>query len=192
MNASLPTRRMLMQRALRNPFARAGDAWAWLSARIQLRSCTKVGPLPRVWGRVRVENRGRIVIGPRLRIRAIPWACELAATEGAVLEIGEGTFINAGVSISACRQVLIGNGCLIGPGVLIMDNDFHVAGNPSLRPVSRPVTIGDRVWIGARAIVLKGVTIGDAATIAAGSVVTSDIPPQTVVAGIPARVIRRS
>jgi acetyltransferase-like isoleucine patch superfamily enzyme len=131
-------------------------------------------------------------IGARVRIRAIPWACELATDENAVLEIGESTFINAGTSISACRHVRIGSECEIGPGVLIMDSDFHLAGNLARRPPSSPVWIGDKVWIGAHAIVLKGVTIGDAAVVAAGSVVTSDVPARTVVAGVPARVIRRN
>jgi len=190
MSASAPTRRMLVLRLLRNPLARAGDARAWLNARFQLRNCTSVGALPRVWGHVRVENRGEISIGARVRIRAVPWACELATAESALLEIGESTFINAAVSISAGVHVQIGSRCEIGPGVLIMDNDFHTAGDPSLRPASIPVRIGDGVWIGARAIVLKGVTVGEGATIAAGSVVTSDVPPRTVVAGVPARVIR--
>lgn len=149
-----------------------------------------MGPMPRVWGHVRIENRGQISIGARIRIRAVPWDCELATGQGGLLEIGDGTFINAGVSIAAYGRVHIGSECEIGSGVLIMDNDFHVPGALSARPAARPVQIGDRVWIGARAIVLKGVTIGDAATIGAGSVVTSDVPPRTVVAGVPARIIR--
>jgi acetyltransferase-like isoleucine patch superfamily enzyme len=120
----------------------------------------------------------------------VPWACELAASEGGLLEIGERTFINAAVSISASRHVQIGSECEIGPGVLIMDNDFHSPSNLSRFPASIPVRIGDRVWIGARAIVLKGVTVGDGAVIAAGSVVTSDVPPHKLVAGVPARIIR--
>jgi maltose O-acetyltransferase len=175
---------------LRNPFTLSSDAWAWLSARIQLRGCSSVGRRPRVWGRVRVDNQGRISIGPRVRIRAVPWPSELAAGKGGVLEIGESTFINAGVSITALEHIQIGSGCEIGSGVLIMDNDFHVAADPARHPPSRPIVIGDRVWIGARAIVLKGVTVGEAATIGAGSVVTSDVPAHSVVAGVPARVIR--
>jgi acetyltransferase-like isoleucine patch superfamily enzyme len=175
---------------LRDPFGGTADARAWLWGRFQLRRCTSVGPMPRVWGHVRVENRGRISIGPRIRIRAVPWASELASGEDGLLEIGESTFINAAVSISASRHVAIGSECEIGPGVLIMDNDFHVPGNLSRLPASQPIRIGDRVWIGARAIVLKGVTVGDSAIIAAGAVVTTDVPPRKLVAGVPARVIR--
>jgi acetyltransferase-like isoleucine patch superfamily enzyme len=183
---------MLVQRVIRTPRGSVGDLLAWLNAHRLLWRCSVLGPLPRVWGHVRVDNRGRITIGPRLRIRAVPWASELAAGEGALLEIGESTFINAGVSISASRHVRIGDRCEIGPGVLIMDNDFHFPGDPSRSAPFRPVHIGDGVWIGAKAIVLKGVTVGDSATIAAGSVVTADVPARSIVAGVPARVIRRA
>lgn len=188
---SLPGRAVLVRRFIRRPAGSATDLVAWLRARWAFRNCS-VGPLPRIWGSVRVENNGRISIGPRLRVRAVPWATELVANRGGLLEIGESTFINGGVSISASSHVRIGSRCQIGPGVLIMDNDFHVAGDPGQQPLSRPIEIGDRVWIGAKAIVLKGVTIGEAATIAAASVVTSDVPARAVVAGVPARVIRRS
>ncbi|HKW60274.1 MAG TPA: acyltransferase [Candidatus Dormibacteraeota bacterium] len=189
--SSLPGRGVLVRRIIRRPVGSFADLVAWTRARWILRRCS-VGPLPRVWGSVRIENHGQISIGPRLRIRAVPWATELVANRGGLLEIGESTFINGGVSISASRHVRIGSRCQIGPGVLIMDNDFHVPGDPGQQPPSRPIDIGDRVWIGAKAIVLKGVTIGDAATIAAASVVTSDVPARAVVAGVPARLIRQT
>ncbi|MHB8612385.1 MAG: acyltransferase [Candidatus Dormibacteraceae bacterium] len=165
------------------------DALAWLSALAQLRACTSVGVRPRAWGRLRVQNEGRIVIGDRVRIRAVPWTTELAALAGGLVDIGDGVFINSGVSISACKSVTIGSNCQIGPRVLIMDNDFHVAGDPLRQPHSSPVVLEDQVWIGAGAIVLKGVRIGRRASIGAGSVVTRDVPADTVVAGAPARPI---
>ena len=165
------------------------QAVAWLSALVQLRRCTSVGVRPRVWGRVRVENLGAIVIGDRILIRAVPWATELASLAGGTLTIGHGTFINSGVSISACASVTIGSGCQIGPRVLIMDNDFHVAGDLQSRPRSKPVVLEDRVWVGAGTIILKGVRVGTGASIGAGSVVTRDVAPGAVVAGVPARRI---
>ena len=165
------------------------DAMAWLSALAQLRKCSSVGVRPRTWGRVRVQNEGRVVVGDRVRIRAIPWTTELAALAGGLLDIGDGVFINSGVSISACKSVTIGSNCQIGPRVLIMDNDFHVAGDPLRHPQSSPVVIEDHVWIGAGAIVLKGVRIGRRASIGAGSVVTRDVAADSVVAGAPARPI---
>jgi len=179
----------LIRKLVSRPGKYLPDVRAWLSALWQLRACTSVGVRPRVWGRVRIENGGRLVIGDRVRIRAIPWTTELASLAGGVIEIGDTTFINSGVSISACQSVSIGSGCQIGPRVLIMDNDFHVAGQPNRRPASAPVVIEDQVWIGAGAIILKGVRVGLCASIGAGSVVTRDVAPGTVVAGVPARPI---
>jgi acetyltransferase-like isoleucine patch superfamily enzyme len=70
---------------------------------------------------------------------------------------------------------------------MIRDDDEHYVGDGS---PTAPVTIGDHVWLGTRAIILKGVTIGDGALVAAGAVVTKDVPPKTLVGGVPARVIR--
>lgn len=179
----------LLRALVARPRRYVPDAMAWLSAVAQLRGCTSVGIRPRVWGRVRLENEGRIVIGDRVRIRAVPWATELAALGGGSVLIGDGVFINSGVSISACKSVTIGDNCQIGPRVLIMDNDFHVAGDPLRQPKSGPVVIEDHVWIGAGAIVLKGVRIGRRASIGAGSVVTRDVAADAVVAGAPARPI---
>jgi acetyltransferase-like isoleucine patch superfamily enzyme len=179
----------LVRAFVSRPRTHLPDAIAWLSALLQLRACTAVGVRPRVWGRVVITNQGRITIGDRVRIRAVPWATELASLAGGQLEIGSGTFINGGVSISACKSVRIGSGCQIGPRVLIMDSDFHVPGQPGRRPAAEPVEIEDQVWIGAGATVLKGVRIGLCASIGAGSVVTHDVPAGSVVAGVPARPI---
>ena len=175
--------------ALRHPLDSLERGIPWIRAMVALRSCTSVGPLPRVWGRVRVENMGVIVIGERVQIRAVPWVSELVSLPGGRLEIGDGTFINAAVSICAGELVRIGSRCQIGPRVMIVDNDFHVPGDPLTRPESRPVVLEDLVWLGAGVMVLKGVHIGRAATVAAGSVVTRDVPPGAVVGGVPARPI---
>jgi acetyltransferase-like isoleucine patch superfamily enzyme len=83
--------------------------------------------------------------------------------------------------------ITIGRDCAIGWDVLLLDTHAHLIGD---EPPGGPITIGDHVWIGARAIVLRGVTIGDGAIVGAGSTVTRDVPPATVVAGVPARVLR--
>jgi maltose O-acetyltransferase len=175
--------------ALRHPLDSLERGIPWIRAMVALRRCTSVGRLPRVWGRVRVENMGEIVIGERVQIRAVPWVSELVSLPGGRLEIGDGTFINAAVSICAGELVRIGSRCQIGPRVMIVDNDFHVPGDPLTRPESRPVVLEDLVWLGAGVMVLKGVKIGRAATVAAGSVVTRDVPPGAVVGGVPARPI---
>lgn len=167
------------------------DGLAVLRARWSFRRA-ELGPKVRLQGRPKVHNTGRMVIGDRARLVSSPVTLELGAIDGGVLEIGAQTFVNYGTSIAAAQSVRIGARCLIGTYVIIMDNDFHRL-EPERRyemPESKPITIGDDVWLGARVIVLGGVTIGDGSCIGAGSVVAHDIPPRSLAVGVPARVIR--
>lgn len=115
---------------------------------------------------------------------------------GARITIGDDCGIT-GSAICSAKAVTIGPGALIGADVMIFDTDFHPIDSQERRyaqlPVAnaRPVTIGTNVFIGTRAIVCKGVTIGNNAVIGAGSVVTHDVPDDTIVGGNPATVIRR-
>jgi acetyltransferase-like isoleucine patch superfamily enzyme len=88
--------------------------------------------------------------------------------------------------------VEIGEGTLIGSGAMIMDNDLHadlsLGADSGVRPKARPIKIGRQVFIGARAIILKGVTIGDRAVVGAGAVVTKDVPADHIAAGNPSSV----
>lgn len=103
------------------------------------------------------------------------------------LKIGNGTYINRNSLIVCEKEIVIGQDCKIAWDVIIMDSDLHpINSNPV---ISKPVHIGDEVWIGCRAIILKGVTIGRGAVIAAGSVVTKNIPARTIWGGAPARYI---
>lgn len=154
---------------------------------------------------VSVAPGARIVIGERVvltshsRFTALGVArpCILRATrEGAYIDIGADTGAS-GLTVCAAKSVKIGRGCLIGADVLISDSDFHPVESGARRYVSAPelipaeeVIIGDNVFIGARAIVLKGVSIGDNSVIAAGSVVASSVPTNMVYGGVPARKIR--
>ena len=116
-----------------------------------------------------------------------------ARDAGSVIRVGAGSTFSNNVSVIATRWVTLGRDCLIGDGVLIVDSDFHHL-DPGKRrdpdPPSAPVEIGDNVWIGARAVILKGVTIGLGSVVAAGAVVTRSVPERTVVAGNPARSIK--
>jgi acetyltransferase-like isoleucine patch superfamily enzyme len=162
-----------------------------LHAQWQLRKCRPVPPTVRVWGRVFVTNRGRIEIGNRVRIQAKTIPVELVAWKDAVLRIGARTYINYGASLSASREITIGEGCLIGNYVSIMDSDYHDVYDHRKPGKVAPIVIEDDVWIGTRAIILKGVHIGRGSVIGAGSVVTSDIPPDCVAFGVPAQVVRK-
>jgi maltose O-acetyltransferase len=108
------------------------------------------------------------------------------------LTIGRGTFINTDFLALGGGAITIGEDVLIGPGVRFytpnhpLDPEHRRAGYERVQPI----VVGDNVWIGGSAVVLPGVTIGDDSIVGAGSVVTKDVPPRTVVAGNPARVIR--
>ena len=114
--------------------------------------------------------------------------------DGGLLTIGHGTNVNGvGTKLLCAQEITIGKHCTLSWDVQVLDNDFHtIVVDGQSRPSAAPVRIGDRVWIGTRAIVLKGVTIGDGAVVAAGAVVTKDVPPGAVVAGVPARVVGRA
>jgi acetyltransferase-like isoleucine patch superfamily enzyme len=122
-----------------------------------------------------------------------------ASNEGR-LSVGDDVRFGSDNMISVAQEVCIGSHCRTGPNVKIYDTDMHPL-DATLRrqtyggghaTASAPVHIEDDVWIGANAIVLKGVTLHRGAIIAAGSVVTHDVPPFTIVAGNPARPIRRT
>jgi maltose O-acetyltransferase len=105
--------------------------------------------------------------------------------------ISDNVAINSGVTILAQGGVTIGKNTMLAPGVTILtaNHDYSKAGEEAMATVlKKPVTIGSGVWIASGAIILPGVKIGDGAVVGAGSVVTSDVPPNVVVAGIPARV----
>lgn len=101
----------------------------------------------------------------------------------AIVRIGRESTVGDRTQIHACRLVEIGQRVMISWDVTLLENNYHSNSRG-------PIVIGDDVWIGCHAIVLSGVTVGPGAVIAAGSVVTRDVPPHTLVGGNPARVLR--
>ncbi len=166
------------------------QAWHVLWGRWCLRACTSLGLRPRVYGWPRLTNLGAIVIGDKFRLLSTTVPSEMVAHPGGRIEIGNGVFINYGASLSAHQLVRIGDGCQLGSYACLMDNDYHRVEDRNQSGLSQPIILGRNVWLGVRVIVLKGVTIGDNAVIGAGSVVTRDIPANTVAAGAPAKIIR--
>jgi acetyltransferase-like isoleucine patch superfamily enzyme len=122
-----------------------------------------------------------------LRSKTIP--IEVGAAKNGTLVLGERVFINTGAIGVANHSVVVGDDCLIGDLAAIFDCDFHPL-EPS-RPIRfAPVRLGANVWVGRSVTILPGVTIGDHAVIAAGSIVTDDVPARTLMGGVPARPIR--
>jgi acetyltransferase-like isoleucine patch superfamily enzyme len=119
-------------------------------------------------------------------------AVRIECLPNAVLEIGHKTYINHDSEIRCREHITIGNNVNIAYGVLIQDSDFHTMydENGKTKPHTLPIKIEDDVWIGANAIILKGVTLGRGCVVAAGSVVTKSVPAHCLVGGNPARVIK--
>lgn len=111
--------------------------------------------------------------------------------EGGTLVLHGDGFINENVQITCGNRIEIGRGCFIGRDVVIRSYDAHAIKKEGYR-ISAPIVIGDHVWIGQGATILKGVTVGDGAVIAAGSIVTKDVPAHSVVAGVPAKVVEEN
>lgn len=109
---------------------------------------------------------------------------------GKNIKVGRNVFINSGCCFQDQGGIEIGDGTLIGHQVVIatLNHDPDPEKRGDMFP--RPVKIGAKVWIGSHATLLPGVTVGEGAIVAAGAVVTRDVPPRSVVAGVPARVIK--
>lgn len=179
-------------------------------------SGVKYGSNMKVRNRIYVKNSfgGRVVIGNNFTYssgdninsvsRNICGSIHVM-NDAASLVIGDNCGISAGC-IRAMESIRIGNNVIIGADCLIMDNDAHpinyiqrrmefeknIPRSEYLQYISKsPIVIADDVWIGARCQILKGVHIGERSIIAAGSIVTRDIPADCVAGGIPAKIIKR-
>ncbi len=147
-------------------------------------------------GEITLGAKARIVSDYKRSALGVRSRCKFVTFSGARITAGDHVLM-IGTIIVARKSVEIGDGTGVAANVVIADSDFHVVWPPERRfdlaPIeeAKPVKIGRRVWIGYGAIILKGVTIGDNAVIGAGSVVTRDVPANTLAAGSPARVIRR-
>ncbi len=118
---------------------------------------------------------------------AFATGCRVHVLKGALLNLGSG-YLNQHCSLECKASITIGRNVVIGPGTTIRDFDGHKISASRESPA--PIVIKDRVWIGEQALVLKGVTIGTGSVIAARAVVTRDVPPNSLVGGVPARILR--
>lgn len=184
-----------LRRRLAWPIIRAQFAWHGIEWGVDWR----------IFGRPIIQrHRGSTLqAGDGLILRSWANSNPLAPTHPVVLStrsasaeliIGDDCGLTGAVVVAETR-VTIGDRVLIGGNAQIVDTDFHPLEAESRRRDinagnTRPITIGDDVFIGMNSIILKGVTVGDGSVIGAGSVVSQDVPPQTIVAGNPARVVR--
>jgi acetyltransferase-like isoleucine patch superfamily enzyme len=145
-----------------------------------------------------ITGVGRMIIGEHVRLSGkSSFGFGNRNYPNPELVIGNHTFIGHNCAFLVARSITVGNHCLLAGGVRLSDYDGHPTDYRERRvsaPVSsesiRPIVIGDDVWIGTGAYILKGVHIGDRTIIGAGSVVTRDIPSDVIAAGNPARVVK--
>jgi acetyltransferase-like isoleucine patch superfamily enzyme len=140
-------------------------------------------------GRIRIKQGTRVHLGDRVRIRQ-----RVSFTGGGTVAVGSDTLLN-GCWIIAASRVQIGEFCLVSD-CGITDTDYHHLHperrhDPPTSATTAPVTVGRNVWIGLRALVLKGVSVGDDSVVGAAAVVRSDVPARCVVAGNPAEIVKR-
>jgi acetyltransferase-like isoleucine patch superfamily enzyme len=134
----------------------------------------------------------RLEIGPHTLLEPQVW---LTGGREARIRIGRESFLNIGVMVAAERLVEIGDHCMLANGCFVTDAN-HEFGDPDL-PVPHqgfttkgPTRLGDNVWCGAHVVITSGVTVGERCVIGSNSVVTGDLPPRSIAAGAPARVLR--
>jgi acetyltransferase-like isoleucine patch superfamily enzyme len=151
-----------------------------------LASARRVGADPVVLGDPIVKGDD-LEIGDRFQI----WSAHrlTSVTGPGRIRIGNGVFINAGVVVYSEVAVTIGDDVALANEVYVMDTSSH--GMEGREPYAAPVSIGAGTWVGARAIILPGVTIGSRVVVGAGAVVTKDVPDEVLVAGNPAKVVRQ-
>lgn len=153
--------------------------WQYVFGRIQFRGCV-IGPRVQVTGRVIVQGRPNIAIGDRSKFLGGLRPTRLIAGPSGALHVGSRCVINYGAYVEAQECVVIGSDCLFGSAVHVSDvwEGSHA-----------PVIIEDHVWLAHGAQVRPGVRIGRGAVVAAGTVVSADVPPETLAVGEPPRFL---
>jgi acetyltransferase-like isoleucine patch superfamily enzyme len=147
-------------------------AFGWVRPALYRAAGVRVGARTRIYGRVDVEGVGAIARN---------------------VSVGEECMFTTPLYLNASGEIRIGNRVVIGHHAMIITDD-HEMDSPDQRcgdRYARPVIIEDGVWIAARATILPGVTLGRGCVVAAGALVTRDVPPHTLVAGVPARPIKK-
>ena len=155
----------------------------------------RMGRANRMEGRGRCRRLRQIALGSQNAFTEGCWLWpEDASYDGIRIRIGSGNYFNRNVMIDACGLVEIGDNNMFGPDVYITDSNHttRVGTSPKELPMQRGhVKVGNNCWIGAKAVILKDVELGDGSVVAAGAVVTRSVPPDCIVAGVPARLLHK-
>jgi acetyltransferase-like isoleucine patch superfamily enzyme len=169
----------------------ASRAFSNASNVVKLRNVTQLGKGVKSMGSPVIDNLGHIELGDFVLMDSRIKPVHFNVAAGAKLTVGNDTFMNSGVWIGCQKQVTIGNRVLLAPDVTILDNNYHDVYDRKVIPPSDPVIIEDDVWIATKSTILPGVRIGRGSIVAANTVVNRDVPPFSIVAGSPMRVIRK-
>jgi acetyltransferase-like isoleucine patch superfamily enzyme/acyl carrier protein len=153
-----------------------------------LRNADHVGRRVRLRGSPQIGNLGALRIGDDVQIDSLPVRTHLCVGAGGELVLADGASLAHGVGITAASSVHVGEGARIGAFSMVLDTDFHDAGDHHAPGASSPIRIGAGAILGPRVTVLRGARIGNGARVAAGSVVSGDVPAGAIVSGNPARV----
>lgn len=166
--------------------------FAWMRARWYFRKANSLGIKVFSYGKteVKMKRGAQLHIGNDVRFESEIRKPRLSIGHNAQLIIEDNVYLN-GCIISSSSKVIIKKGVMFGPHAHIMDGDFHALQNRHEQGEQKPIIIEEDAWLSMRCIVLKGVTIGKGAVVAAGSVVTKDVEPYTVVGGVPAKLVKR-
>lgn len=191
-------------RALHHSGVLASEALAliykWLVVAPVTRAiCDRVGPGLRIERIPYIRGAGRVRIGEGVYLSGKIGIGFSSSSAGVTpcLSVGDHSFIGHDCTFNLRHEIRIGDHCLLAGGITVQDHDGHPldpvrrrAGEPAPEESVAPVIIHDGAWVGRRSLILKGVTVGENAVIGAGSVVVSDVPANSIVAGNPARLIR--
>lgn len=156
---------------------------------VWLRAASQVGSGVVLDGRPFIGNDGLLTFGEGAFLSSSPVQSHFIVGKGGVLEVGSNVSVSYGAAVSAEREVRIGRASRIGPFVVIMDSDFHRVGDRNAHAEAQPVRIGSGVVIESRVTILRGTTLGDGVRVRSGSVVSGNVPANSVVGGVPARSI---
>ncbi len=174
-------------------YQRASLPWNRLALHAELARRRSFARMPLHGDALELLREGRLELGEHVLFEPGVW---LTGPAPARIRIGGGSFLNLGVMVAAQELVEIGEHCMFANGCFVTDGN-HRFDDPD-KPVpwqgfttKGPTRIGDNVWCGAHVVITSGVTVGERCVIGANSVVTQDLPPFSIAAGAPARVLKQ-